>query len=122
MMDYKELAHKMRQTALEYKGGNLSVSPELWEELADMMEKKPQGAPLAELFFWIVKDNEFEVTLRPSMFPGDGEIMVEMRKDGKRFQMLFKYESLRVISLEEDLFFSMKHMAERMAKHLEEEV
>lgn len=119
-MNYKELAAMMRQTALEYKGGNLSVSPELWEELADMMEKKPQGAPLAELLLWIVKDNEFELNLRPSMFPGDGEIMLEMRKDGNKFQRLFKYESLRVIPLEEDLFFSMKHMAEQMAKHLEE--
>ena len=120
-MNYKELANKMRRTVLEYKGGNLSVSPELWEDLADMLEKKPQGAPLAELLLWIVKDNEFELTLRPSMFPGDGEIMLEMRKDGTKFQRLFKYESLRVIPLEEGLYFSMKYMAERFAKRLEEE-
>ena len=121
-MDYKELANKMRRTALEYKGGNLSVSPELWEEIADALEKLPEGAAVVALLLWIVREKEVEIGLKPSMFPGNGEICVEMRYRDHEFKLLFKPDTQSVVPVEEDFFFRLKRQAEVLLRSVEEEV
>lgn len=38
-MDYKEYARQMRENAVKDENGNIVCSPELWEQLASIIEK-----------------------------------------------------------------------------------
>lgn len=39
MTDYKEFAKQMRENAVKNEQGNIVCSPELWEEIASVIEK-----------------------------------------------------------------------------------
>ena len=122
MKDNKEIAKKMREAVLQYENGVLSVSAELWEEIADALEKMPEGAAVVALLLWIVREKEVEIGLKPSMFPGNGEICVEMRYRDHEFKLLFKPDTQSVVPVEEDFFFRLKRQAEVLLRRVEEEV
>lgn len=40
--DYKEFARQMRENVIKDHNGNIICSPELWEQIASIIERTPQ--------------------------------------------------------------------------------
>lgn len=120
MKDYKKMAEQMRETALTYRGGKLEVSPELWEEIADTLEKKPQGAPILELIYTIATEEQTEIHIYPAAIAGVADMTVKVRKGDIRFAFTWTPNPLQVVTAEEDFFYSLKRAAERLEAEVKE--
>lgn len=59
MTDYKEFAKQMRENAVKNEQGNIVCSPELWEEIASVIEKAI--IPLGKTVFLTKEEAEAEL-------------------------------------------------------------
>ena len=115
MRNYKEMAKAMREAELKYKNGVLEVSVELWEEIADALEKKPQGGPILELIYNAVAEQGIEIRMERDR---SGGMMVKVRKAGTQMDFVFEPEPMLVITAEEDFFWRLRRAWEQLLENV----
>lgn len=116
MRNYKEMAKAMREETLKYRNGVLEVSVELWEEIADALEEKPQGAAVLELLYEVITEHDVEIKMERD---GAGGIATKVRKDGMQFAYQWEPEPLLTIGAEEDFFYRLRYTAMKLLGTLE---
>ena len=114
MRNYKEMAKAMREAELKYKNGVLEVSVELWEEIADALEEKSQGAPILELIYKLATEEKVNLYLHEMV----GGMITKVRKDGLQYAFRWEPDLLSAVSAEEDFFYRLRNAAERLEKEL----
>ena len=115
MRNYKEMAKAMREETLKYRNGVLEVPVELWEEIADALEKKPQGGPILELIYNVVAEQGIEIRMERDR---SGGMMVKVRKDGTQMDFVFEPEPMLVITAEEDFFWRLRRAREQLLENV----